>query len=391
MPSDNKKGMRNIYALGFVSFFTDVSTEMVFSVLPIFVLGLPGGNPALLGLIEGVAEALSYALRAVSGFWSDWVKKRKLMVIIGYGFSTIVKPLFAVASTTWHAFFIRVGDRVGKGIRTAPRDALISESVSGEKSGTAFGLHRTMDQMGAILGPLIASGLMIYFGLNVRDIFWISFVPGSIALLIIIFFVTETVPKGGKFELLKGLQQTLTPKFKSLLFIVGLFSLGAFNFSFVLLNAKQLGVTDMLIPIVYALVNITHTAIAIPAGMLSDRVGKEKVLTGGYVIFLISTVLLYIALGGVLGAYLVAAVYGVYMGVVETIQRAMVPKYAGEGLRGTAYGVYYLVVGVAFLLSNSVVGWLWNTYGSSTAGLYSTITTSLAIIGMMLFLRKNDS
>lgn len=389
MSSEEKEGMKNIYALGFVSFFTDVSTEMVLSILPAFVLSLPGGNPALLGLIEGVAEALSYALRAVSGFWSDLIKKRKLMVLIGYGISTLVKPLFSIASTTWDVLLIRVGDRVGKGIRTAPRDALISESVSGERSGTAFGLHRTMDQLGAIVGPLLASGLMIYLGLKIRDVFWISFIPGSIALIIILFFVTETVPKTGKFEFLKGLKQTLTSKFNSLLLVVGLFSLGAFNFSFVLLNAIQFGISDALIPVVYAIVNVTHTVIAIPAGMLSDKIGKEKVLTMGYGVFLISTILLFMAGGGVSVAYLIAAVYGVYMGIVETVQRAMVPKYAGESLRGTAYGIYYLVVGFAFLFSNAIVGWLWYSYGSSIAGLYSSATTVLAILGMLWFLRKN--
>ena len=384
-----KGGMRNIYALGLVSFFTDISSEMVFSVLPVFILSLPGSSPAFLGLIEGVAEALSYSLRSVSGFWSDKFRRRKLLVLIGYGFSNVVKPFFAVASTAWDTLWIRVGDRVGKGIRTAPRDALISESVSSERSGAAFGLHRTLDQSGAIVGPLLASGLLIFLGYTVRDIFWISFIPGAIALIILVFFVKETIPKAGaKFELLKGIRDTLTADYRRLLVVVALFSVGAFNFSFILLNAQDLGVGADLIPLVYALVNVAHTLIAIPAGRLSDRIGKEKVLAGGYVLFLTSTTLIFLGSRSLFLAYVIAAVYGLYQGVVETVQRAMVPHYAKTGLRGTAYGVYYLVVGVSFFISNAATGWLWNSYGSSAASLYSMVTASVAVVSMSLFLRN---
>ncbi len=384
-----REGMNNVYALGFVSFFTDISSEMVFSVLPVFILGLPGSSPAFLGLIEGVAEALSYALRSVSGFWSDKFRRRKLIVLIGYGFSNVVKPFFAVASTAWDVLVIRVADRVGKGIRTAPRDALISESVASERSGAAFGLHRTLDQSGAIVGPLLASGLLVFFGYTVRDIFWISFIPGAVALALIVFFVKETIPKAGaQFELLKGIRDTLTSDYRRLLVVVALFSVGAFNFSFILLNAQDLGVAADLIPVVYALVNVAHTGIAIPAGRLSDRIGKEKVLAGGYVLFLASTALIFLGPRSLLLAYVIAAVYGLYQGVVETVQRAMVPNYAKTGLRGTAYGIYYLVVGVSFFVSNAAVGWLWNGYGSPAAALYSMVTASAAVAAMALFLRN---
>ncbi len=398
MPETEEKGgtaqgeMRNIYALGLVSFFTDISSEMVFSILPVFILSLPGSNPAFLGLIEGVAEALSYALRSVSGFWSDKFRRRKLIILLGYGFSNVVKPFFAVASTAWDALAIRVADRVGKGIRTAPRDALISESVSSERSGAAFGLHRTLDQSGAIVGPLLASGLLVFLGYTVRDIFWISFIPGAIALALIVFFVKETIPKAGaKFELLRGIRDTLTADYRRLLAVVALFSLGAFNFSFILLNAQDLGVAADLIPVVYALVNVAHTLVAIPAGRLSDRIGKEKVLAGGYALFLASTALIFVGPRSLLLAYVVAAVYGLYQGVVETVQRAMVPNYAKAGLRGTAYGIYYLVVGVAFFVSNAAVGWLWNGYGSSTAAVYSIATAGAAVVSMILFLRDRKA
>ncbi|KON30966.1 hypothetical protein AC482_02455 [miscellaneous Crenarchaeota group-15 archaeon DG-45] len=375
--SERKEGMRNIYALGFVSFFTDVS-----------ILGLPGSSMALLGLIEGTAEAISYGLRAVSGLFSDKFRKRKMVVLAGYTLSTMVKPLFGIARTALDAFVIRVSDRVGKGVRTAPRDALISESVSGDRRGAAFGLHRTLDQLGAILGPVIASTAMVALGFTVRNVFWLSFIPGSIALLIIVFFVRERMGEAeGEFQLLKGLRDVLTGRFSHLLLIVGIFSFGAFNFSFILLNAQEFGVGDSLIPIVYTVLNIAHTAIAIPAGVLSDRIGKEKVLLMGYGVFTTANLLILISPQTMAAAYLIAVIYGLYIGIVETVQRALVPGYSEPELRGTAYGIYYLVVGAAFFVANAVVGALWESYGASAASLYCMGSAMLSILTMSLFLR----
>ncbi|MGD9131705.1 MAG: MFS transporter [Candidatus Bathyarchaeota archaeon] len=386
----NREGssVRNLFALGFVSFFTDMSSEMVLSLLPAFLLGLPGSSRAVLGLVEGTAEALSYALRAVSGIFSDKFRKRKMFVLVGYALSNAVKPLFAVARVPFDVFVIRVSDRIGKGVRTSPRDALLCESVSEKRRGAAFGLHRTLDQAGAIVGPLIASAAMIILGFTVRDIFWLSLIPGSIALFIILFLVKERAGKStSEFKLLEGVKSVLKGNFSLLLIIVGVFSLGAFNFSFVLLNAQEAGIADSLIPLVYAVVNVAHTAIAIPAGVLSDRIGKEKVMVLGYGIFLSTTLLLLLPATGYV-ALLVAVMFGAYVGVVETVQRALIPDYIGKSLRGTAYGLYYLVVGSAFFVSNAVVGTLWEYFGSSVASGYSIALSAVAIVAMTLFVRK---
>ena len=380
--------MRNVYNLGFVSFFTDVSSEMVLSLLPVFILGLPGSSTATLGLIEGTAEALSYALRAVSGYFSDRFRRRKPLILAGYAISNLAKPLFSVATTTTHALTIRVADRVGKGVRTAPRDALISESVPGGKRGVAFGIHRTLDQLGAILGPLTASAAMLLMGFTPRDIFTLSLIPGTIALIIILTRVQETTGTKGEFRLLEGLRSVLTRRFTMLLALVALFSLGAFNFSFILLKARELGVGDPLIPIVYAVVNVTHTAIAIPAGALSDRIGKERVLVMGYAVFLATTILLTLNLTGAPTAYAIAAIFGLYVGIVETVQRALIAGYSTPELMGTAYGIYYLVVGTAFFAANSITGSLWQLHGATGASLYSLATSTVAIIGMLFFIRK---
>lgn len=380
---------RNVLALGFVSFFTDVSSEMCFSILPTFILGLPGATRSILGVIEGLAEALSYGMRAVSGVFSDRIRRRKAIVFVGYAFSNIVKPFFAVAKTALDALVVRVGDRVGKGIRTSPRDALLSESISKERLGTAFGLHRTLDQLGAILGPALATILMFFIGLTTRDVFWLSFIPGLIALIILLMFVKERVGKPvGQAKLLRGVGNLLGGRFPLLLIIVGLFSLGAFNFSFILLKAREAGVSDTLIPLVYAVINVSHTAIAIPAGILSDKIGKEKVLILGYGSFLASALFLLIPLGKPFYAFLIALVYGAYIGIIETVQRALVPGYAPGDLRGTAYGLYYLVVGSAFFVANTVFGTMWDYMSLEAAVSYSAITSLIAIGGMMIFIRR---
>ena len=384
----SKSSMRNVFALGFVSFFTDVSSEMVFSLLPAFLLVEIGASRAVLGVVEGLAESLSYVLRMVSGVISDRFRRRKPLVFIGYALSTAVKPLFAVAHTWIEVLAIRISDRVGKGVRTSPRDALLSESVAEKRMGVAFGLHRTLDQLGAIIGPLIASALMLFFAFTARDVFWVSFIPGSIALAILVFLVKEREGASRKARLLGDVRRVFSGNFPWLLLSVAVFSLGAFNFSFVLAKAEELNVHVALIPIVYAVINVSHTAVAIPSGVLSDKIGKEKVLIVGYAVFAVSAFLLW-ASNSQWCAFLVAVVYGVYMGIVETVQRALIPKYAPKELRGTAYGLYYLTAGSCFLVANIVVGALWDTVGIMAAATYSITTTIIAIAGLsLLLLRK---
>jgi len=392
----NKKYSRssftNVFALGFVSFFTDVSTEMVLSLLPVFIVRLPGSGSAALGIIEGLAESLSYGMRAVSGVFSDRLRRRKTIILLGYGVSNIVKPLFAVANNIFEAMAIRIADRIGKGIRTAPRDALLSESIDEKRRGMAFGLHRTLDQTGAILGPLAASFLMYTIGLTIRGVFWLSLIPGVAALLILLFFVQERFAAGRRgFSLLTGIREILKGDFVLLLLIVGIFSLGAFNYSFVLLNASESGVDYRLIPIFYALINLSHTLIAIPSGVLSDRIGKESVLLMGYGAFLTAALSLFFFPRNFYVAFLIAAIFGVYDGIANTITRALIPKYSESALRGTAYGLYYLIVGSCFLIANITVGALWQSLGPSSASAYSATLAAASIIGMVLLIRRQKS
>jgi MFS family permease len=389
--AEGNGGMRNVMALGVVSFFTDFSTEMVLGVLPLFIVSSLGASRAFLGVIEGSSELTSYAFRMVSGSLSDKVGKRKIFVIAGYSLSTITKPFFAASSGWFDAFVVRFGDRMGKGLRTAPRDALIADSVQDSRAGKAFGLHRTIDQSGAIIGPVAAFALLQF--IDIRGIFLISLIPGAIAVLILVFFVKEVAIRRSlaRTDILSNIDRVLRGNraFILLLIITGIFGIGAFNFSFILLRASDLGIADTFIPLVYATINVVHTAVGIPFGILADKVGKEKVLIIGYSVFAISTVLMLLFSGNTFYAYILAAVFGLYMGISETAQRAVVPKYVVSELRGTAYGLYNVVIGTTFFVANVIFGFLWDNYSLDTAVSYSIIMTVAAISGMFIFIRRH--
>jgi MFS family permease len=376
----------NVKYLGLVSFFTDLSSEMVFGLLPLFLTGPLGASRTLLGLVEGVAEMLGYTVRMASGAASDRVQKRKPLVLIGYSLSAASKPFFALAGGWADVFAVRSADRVGKGVRTAPRDALISESVPEAKVGGAFGLHRSLDQAGAIIGPLVAFALFPFVGFT--GVFYFSLVPGAIAVVILIFFVKEKfVPPSAevKRSIAGNIRHILAEKkFVALLAIMGVFSVGAFNFSFVLIRASDLGVEDSAVVLIYAVINGAHTLIGYPAGMLADRVGKEVVLSISYGVFLASTVLMLLSTSSA-HAYLLAVVYGLYIGIAETVQRAVVPKYVAGHLRGTAYGLYNMVIGFSFLAANLVFGFLLDLSGMPAAASYSIATSIIAISALVGF------
>jgi len=387
--NNNSLGMRNVVAMGFVSFFTDFSTEMILGILPLFIVSNLGASRAILGAIEGSAELTSYASRLVSGSLSDKLGKRKIFVLAGYGLSTISKPFFAVATGWFEAFIVRAADRVGKGVRTAPRDALIADSIPESSSGKAFGIHRTLDQAGAIVGPVVAFALLQIIG--IRGIFLFSLIPGAIAVVILIFIVKDVAAKRRiNTTMLSNVGNVLKGNrpFVLLLVISGIFSLGAFNYSFVLLKASGLGINKNVIPLVYAVINVAYTIVSFPAGLLADKIGKEEVLIIGYAIFAFSTLLMVEFTGNSLYAYLLAAVFGTYMGISETLQRAIIPRYIASELRGTAYGVYNLVVGSGFFASNIVFGFLWDNYNLNFASYYSVTFALAGIIGMLAFIRK---
>ena len=373
-----KPGLRNVANLGIVSLFTDISTEMILGVLPLFVVTELGATKALLGLMEGAGESLNYVFRTLSGMFSDRIARRKPLVLLGYALSTVAKPFLSVAQSFTDAFAVRLTDRVGKGIRTSPRDALISDSVKAERSGRAFGLHRSLDQVGAIVGPVLAFLLIPLVGM--RGLFLASLVPGTIALFVLVLFVRDRRGMRKSTGLVKNAKLVLNRKFASFLVVMGIFALGAYNFSFVLVKASALGVDQTAIPLVYATLNAATVLAGLPAGLLADRFGKDKTLIAGFGLFAVSTAAGLFASVGTGLAYLIAFVFGLYLGTSETVQRAIVPSLTMEEFKGTAYGLYYLILGACSLVANLVFGVLWDQFSSSAAFEYSLVTSLVAMV-----------
>ncbi|RLE65479.1 MAG: MFS transporter [Thermoprotei archaeon] len=383
-------GFRNVVALGFVSLFTDASSEMVFGVLPLFIVKELRGGAMVLGIIDGMAELANYFLRVFSGFISDVIGKRKLLIFTGYFISNMAKPFFSLTRNWLDVLAVRLIDRLGKGVRTAPRDALISESIHSGKMGMAFGIHRTLDQIGAILGPALAFLLLPFVGY--RGVFAVSLIPGLLALIVLLIMVKE--PRGkaiSAISVFKQIRYAVTGDYLRAIIPIAIFSLGVYSFSFILVKGSNLGVSDAFIPLLYALINVTHTLVGVPAGILSDRIGKGKVLLMGYFAFMLTSLFSTMAYGNPLYAAVIALIYGVYVGVAETIQRALVAEYAPPSIRGAAYSFYYLVIGLCLLVSNIVFGILWDVYGPGIAFTYSSVTALIAMVATTMLLGKRKA
>ena len=388
------QGLKNVLYMGLVSFFTDISTEMVTSVLPLYIIKDLDLSRTILGAIEGSGEFVNYIFRVPSGYISDKIGKRKILIIIGYGISAISKPFFIFVTSFLDTIIVRISDRIGKGIRTAPRDALIADSIDQSISGKAFGIHRTLDQIGAIIGPLFAFLILELFQ-NIQYIFLLSIIPGIISLFILIYFVKDKLYTNSK----KGLTNVTffsnlqilfieNKTFVYIIIILAIFSLGAFNYSFVLLKSSDLRVEQSFIPIIYIIINVTHTIIGIPSGILSDQIGKERVLIIGFLLFIISTIFMYFSdKNNIIYIISIPLIYGLYVGISETIQRALISKYVSQQNRGTAFGFYGLIVGVCLLIGNITFGFLWDNYDINIALLYSISLSSLAIVFMLCFIK----
>jgi MFS family permease len=377
-------GFQNVVRLGYVSLFTDVSTEMILGVLPVFIVQNLGATAAILGLIEGVAEAVNYTFRVFAGILTDRIGRRKPLVLIGYGLSTFAKPLFAVATSWGQAFSVRVIDRAGKGTRTSPRDALISDSITKAQAGKGFGLHRSLDQIGAVLGPVFAFAVIPFIG--IRGVFWVSFIPAGLALIILLAFVRDRRGPGGGQSPFKNMRTVLNRDFAFLLAFIGVFAVGAYDFSFILLKAGALGISGNDIPLVYAVLNVATVVLGLPAGILADKVGKMPMLCVSYLLFLItSTAGIYIG-GNALYAFPIAFLFGSYLAVSDTIQRALIPDFTRPQLKGTGYALYYMLIGACSFAANTVFGFLWTNLNPSAAFQFSVGTSTAGIIALLIFI-----
>lgn len=373
---------RNVVALGFTSLLTDVSTEMIIPVLPSFVTGTLRASVASLGVIEGVAECTATVLRIFSGWLSDRIGRRKPFMLLGYGLSTVAKGGMALAGS-WHAVLgLRFSDRVGKGLRNPPRDALIADSVAPGQIGRAFGLHRAMDTLGAALGPLVAFALLSAYPGELRRIFLFATVPAVLSMLVLAVFVRapRAAPSGGRATLLSELGGLGRPVYRFLV-VAGVFSLAGSSMAFVLLRAGQAGFSPAQVPLVYMVYNLVYALLAWPLGTLSDRIGRRPLLFAAYLSFGAC----YALLAWRATPVTVVAAFvglGVHSALLEGSQRSMLADLVGGGRRGTAYGLYYAVVGAALLPASVVGGLLWDRSGpAATFG----VSAALALLAALLF------
>jgi MFS family permease len=375
---------RNVMALSAVSFLTDVSSEMIYPLLPVFLTSMLGANASFIGAIEGAAETTAALLKLASGWWSDRVRKRKPLVVLGYGIATLMRPLVAIAQSASQVLLIRVADRVGKGIRNAPRDALIAESVDPSIRGRAFGFQRAADNAGGVLGPLIAFAVLTYHWAPIRTVFLFAAIPGVLSFLVLVAFVREIerpadAPAGAGLDLTKP----LGARFWRVLGVVFLFTLGNSTDAFLLLRANQLGVAVALAPILWAALHVIKTLSNTPGGALSDRIGRRPTLIMGWALY--AAVYFGFARATVAWhAWTLFGVYGIFFGLTEGAERALMADLVIPERRGTAFGWYNLAIGLGALPASLLFGWVWDHAGAPTAFVMGASFALAAAVGMLL-------
>lgn len=370
---------RTVVALGFVSLFTDLSSEMIYPLIPVFLTSVLGAGALALGVIEGVAESTAAVLKIVSGWWTDRVKRRKPFVFAGYGIAGAVRPLIAFATTWPFVLGIRFIDRVGKGVRTAPRDALIADVTPEESRGAAYGLHRSLDHFGAVLGPLAAAALL-WAGLTLRWVFFLAVIPAIIVIFVIARFVREPErdddePKDSRSVLLRGGE--LGSGYWRLMVAVVVFTLGNSADAFLLLRLSDVGVATVWIAVLWSMFSLVKMGANLVGGRLSDRSGRKPLVLIGWIFYAV----IYLSMGLASSTPILVALflaYGLYFGVTEPVERAWVAGLAPADLRGSAFGYYNGAMGIAALPASVVFGGIWAAFGPAAAFTFGAVMAGIA-------------
>ena len=376
----------SIWALGLVSMFMDISSEMIHSLLPLFLVGTLGASTFVVGLIEGLAESTALIVKVFSGALSDYLGKRKALAVFGYSLGALTKPLFAIAPTAGVVFTARILDRVGKGVRGAPRDALVADIAPAEVRGAAFGLRQSLDTVGALLGPLLAVGLMLLWANDFRAVFWVAVIPGMIAVALLLFGVREPERHvGGKRTnpIRRDNLKRLTGTYWWVVGIGAVFTLARFSEAFLVLRAQQGGIPVAYVPLVMMGMNVVYSGSAYPFGRLSDRMNHGKLLSLGLMV-LVAADLVLAANDHWLTVAVGVSLWGLHMGITQGLLATMVADVAPVDLRGTAFGFFNLVSGIAMLIASVTAGLLWDRFGASFTFYAGAIFAALALMGVAL-------
>ena len=376
----------SIWALGLVSMFMDISSEMIHSLLPLFLVGTLGASTFVVGLIEGLAESTALIVKVFSGALSDYLGKRKALAVFGYSLGALTKPLFALAPTAGVVFTARMLDRVGKGVRGAPRDALVADIAPAEVRGAAFGLRQSLDTVGAFLGPLLAVGLMLLWANDFRAVFWVAAIPGMIAVALLLFGVREPercVDGKRTNPIRRDNLKRLTGTYWWVVGIGAVFTLARFSEAFLVLRAQQGGIPVAYVPLVMMGMNLVYSASAYPFGRLSDRMSHGKLLSLGLMV-LVAADLVLAANDHWLTVAVGVSLWGLHMGITQGLLATMVADTAPVDLRGTAFGFFNLVSGIAMLIASVTAGLLWDRFGASFTFYAGAVFAALALMGVAL-------
>ena len=388
-PNRQRLGIsRTVVVLGIVSLLTDVSSEGIYPLIPLFLTNVLRADVTAVGLIEGIAESSASLLRIFSGWLSDVLRNRKWISTAGYALSTISKPLFAVTTSWQQVLGIRFADRVGKGIRTAPRDALIADVTPAGSRGISFGFHRAMDTTGAIAGPLLAFWLLRSVGAGYRTIFMLSAVPAILGVLILIAFVREPARRTEVSEATPSLRLgAFNRPFKLFLLVMVVFSLGNSSDVFLILRAQNVGISVGSILLIYVLFNTVEAALSTAAGAVSDRLGRRNVIIAGYLIFAVVYAGFGLAVGGPTGIWVLFAFYGMYHALTAGVQKAFATDLISAGMRGTGLGAYHMLTGLALLPASVFAGYLWDAVSPSAPFYFGAATAVIAALLLAVLFR----
>lgn len=379
-----------VWVLGFVSLLMDISSEMIHSLLPLFLVTALGVSAFTVGLIEGAAEATALIVKVFSGALSDYLGKRKGLAVVGYALGALTKPFFAIASGAGLVIAARLLDRVGKGIRGAPRDALVADMVPADMRGAAFGLRQSLDTVGAFAGPLLAVALMLLWANDFRAVFWVAVVPAALSVLLLVVGVREPASAPGTKRSNPIRRENLARLGGAYWWVVvigAVFTLARFSEAFLVLRAQQSGMALALVPLVMVAMNLVYAASAYPFGKLSDRMSHTQLLAWGLVVLVAADLVL--AASSHWAVVLVGvALWGVHMGMTQGLLATMVADTAPADLRGTAYGFFYLVSGLAMLVASGLAGWLWDQYGPAYTFYAGALFSVVALGGIALRLGR---